>query len=373
MRIKVMIIVNSAWNLYNFRSDQIRSLISSGYEVLTVGPRDEYTPKLSSLGCRCIYIPMDNKGINPVNDFLLFLRIYSLMKAEKPNVYLGYTIKPNIYGSLAATLLKIPYINNVTGLGTAFIKGGWLNILVKYLYRIAFSRSSKVFFQNKDDCYLFNSEGIVSIEASDILPGSGINLNRFSPVSLPSKTQIRFLLISRMIWDKGVAEFVDAARLLKKRGLKADFCLLGFLDVQNRTAISRSQLDQWIAEGVIQYLGVSEDVREEIALADCVVLPSYREGTPRTLLEAAAMARPIVTTDVVGCRDVVKDKLNGFLCRVKNSIDLAEKMSCIATMSPVDREAMGLLGRKRVEELYSEKIVINKYSTAIRYCLKNFT
>lgn len=365
-----MIALNTAWNLINFRSGLIRSLVEQGYEVIAVAPFDEYATQLSTLGCRFIPLPMDNKGTNPGRDLLLLVRFFNLMRSERPDVFLGYTVKPNIYGSLAANALRIPVINNVAGLGTVFIKGGWLNQLVRGLYRVALSRSSKVFFQNDEDRQLFVSGGLVSEPIADRLPGSGIDLVKFQPTSLPAGPDVRFLLIARMLWDKGVGEYVEAARVLKRRGIEAECCLLGFLDVQNPAAISSKQMDEWVAEGVVRYLGVSDNVREEIAQADCVVLPSfYREGTPRTLLEAAAMARPIVTTDSVGCRDVVDDGVNGYLCKPKDVSDLADKMERIVRMSPAEREVMGSLGRAKIEREFDEKIVIEKYLSAIEEAL----
>ncbi|NDD15024.1 MAG: glycosyltransferase family 1 protein, partial [Betaproteobacteria bacterium] len=320
----------------------------------------------------CCYMPlaMDNKGTNPWRDFLLLVRFLRLMREERPEVFLGYTVKPNVYGSLSAHALRIPVINNVAGLGSVFHKGGWLNRLVRCLYRIALCRSIRVFFQNEDDRMLFVSSGLVSEAVSDRLPGSGVDLVKFQASPLPSRDVVRFLLIARMLWDKGVREYVEAARLLKSRGLNADVCLLGFLDVQNPAAISKAQMDEWVAEGVVRYLGVSDNVRVEIAQADCVVLPSfYREGTPRTLLEAAAMARPIITTDSVGCRDVVDDGVNGFLCRPRDASDLTEKMVRMIAMSHTEREAMGQRGREKVEREFDEKIVINKYISAIEAVL----
>jgi glycosyltransferase involved in cell wall biosynthesis len=365
MEEKILIFLNSSWNLVNFRAGLVRVLISKGYEVVAVTPKDEFTTSLSHLGCRHIHLPMDSKGISPAKDILMLYRIFKLLRSENPDVLLGYTIKPNIYGSIAASVLQIPTINNISGLGTTFIRGGLLKILVRMLYRFALRKSYKVFFQNNDDRKLFISNKLVSSPSTALLPGSGIDLKFFLPLSLPNKPRIRFLLVARMIWDKGVGEFVQAARILNQRGIDAEFCLLGFLDVQNPTAISRKQMDEWTAEGVVNYLGVSDSVCEEIALADCVVLPSYREGTPRTLLEAAAMARPIVTTDTAGCREVVDDGINGFLCRVRDGADLAIKMERIVNMSPKERETMGMRGREKVERQFDEKIVINKYLEVI--------
>jgi glycosyltransferase involved in cell wall biosynthesis len=360
-----MIALNTAWNLLNFRSGLIRALVTNGYEVVAVAPHDDYAHQLQALSCRFVTLPMDNQGTHPGRDALLLWRFYRLLRREQPYVFLGYTVKPNVYGSLAAHILSIPVINNIAGLGTVFIREGWLSRLVRILYRAALSRSAMVFFQNEDDRKMFVSEGLVNGEVTDRLPGSGIDLQSFSPCPLPGRPTLRFLLIARMLRDKGVLEFVEAARTLKRRGINAEFCLLGFLDAQNPTAISRDQMDEWVTDGSVRYLGVSDNVREEIALADCVVLPSYREGTPRTLLEAAAMARPIVTTDTVGCREVVDDGSNGYLCRVKDSKDLADKIEKVCLLPPEERALMGLRGRKKVEREFDEQIVIKMYLEAI--------
>lgn len=365
-RTKIMIASNTAWSIYNFRSGLIRALLVAGYEVVAVAPPDEYAKRIVSLGCRFVPLPMDNKGTHPGRDLLLLWRFYGLMRREKVGIFLGYTIKPNIYGSIAARALRIPVINNIPGLGAVFIHESWLTKLVRLMYRIALSRSFLVFFLNEDDRSLFIDQGLVKKEKAYLLPGEGIDLKRFSPVPYKSSNPIRFLLSARMLWDKGVGEFVEAARILRQRGIAAECCLLGFLDVQNPAAISRAQMEAWVAEGAVRYLGTTDDVRAEIAAADCVVLPSYyREGIPRTLLEAAAMARPIITTDAVGCREVVEDGVNGFLCRPRDAQDLAEKMARIVAMSPEARAAMGQRGREKVEREFDERIVIERYLATI--------
>lgn len=364
-RPKIMIALNTAWNLVVFRSGLIKALVLMGYEVIAVAPDDKYSYKLSGLGCRYIPLNMDNQGTHPLHDLLLFGRFYKLIRRERPCVFLGYTIKPNIYGSMAAHYLGVPVINNIAGLGAVFIKGGWLKLLVSRLYQFSLSHSVNVFFQNEEDRKMFIMDGLVAESVAVRLPGSGIDLVKFKPVPLPRKASVRFLLIARMLWDKGVGEFVEAARLLKQKGVYAEFCLLGFIDVQNPAAISRQQMDEWVDEGAISYLGVSDNVREQIADADCIVLPSYREGTPRSLLEAAAMARPIVTTDSVGCRDVVDDGVTGYLCHLRDALDLADKMEYVVNMSAVAREEMGFLGREKVEREFDEKIVIDQYLETI--------
>ena len=351
----------------NFRAGLIRALVAAGHEVIAVAPDDKYAGSLSVLGCRFVPLHMENGGTNPVQDALLTWRFVRLFARERPDVYLGYTVKPNVYGSLAAHMMRIPVINNIAGLGAVFIKDGWLVRLVRWLYRRALKRSVKVFFQNPDDRTLFIDGGMVRAEVSELLPGSGIDLNFFTaqPKLVSERPNFRFLLIARMLRDKGVGEYVEAAKLLRQRWPLAEFCLLGFLDVQNPAAISRAEMDAWVAEGVVNYLGVSDDVRVQIAVADCVVLPSYREGTPRTLLEAAAMARPIISTDTVGCREVVDDGVNGYLCKVRDAGALAVKMERMLSLSPEQRSEMGKRGRAKMEVEFDEQIVIGKYLSVI--------
>lgn len=370
MKPKIIIAVNTAWNFVNFRAGLIKALVATGYEVVAVGPSDCYVARVEALGCRFIPLQMDNQGTHPGRDLILLWRYYKLLAREQPDVYLGYTVKPNIYGSLAAHALGIPVINNIAGLGSVFIKENWLAWIVRILYRIALSRSSKVFFQNEEDRSLFIKSGLVSPTVTDRLPGSGIDLVRFQPVPLPSQPRLRFLLIARMLWDKGIGEYVEASRLLKQRGVNIEMCLLGFLDVQNPAAISRQQMNEWISEGVVRYLGISDTVSDELAAADCVVLPSfYREGVPRTLLEAAAMGRPIITTNTVGCREVVSDGVNGYLVQPRDSHDLAEKIEMIISLSSGARTEMGKRSREKVEREFDEKIVIKKYLEAIEEAL----
>jgi glycosyltransferase involved in cell wall biosynthesis len=368
MNKRVVIALNLAWNLVNFRAGLIRALVAEGYEVVAVAPHDEYAPRLAALGCRFVPLPMDNQGTHPGRDLLLLWRFYRLLRRERPAVYLGYTVKPNVYGSLAAHGLGIPVVNNIAGLGAVFIRNSPVTRVVRGLYRLALSRSRRVFFQNDEDREMFVEGGLVRPHVTGRVPGSGIDLGRFAPAALPvgESGRVRFLLIARMLWDKGVGEYVAAARTLRQRYPDAEFYLLGFLDVQNPAAISREQMDEWVAEGVVTYLGVSDDVREQIAEADCVVLPSYREGTPRTLLEAAAMARPLVATDAVGCREVLDDGVNGYLCKVKDADDLAEKMERMIELSAEARTAMGLRGREKVEREFDERFVIEAYLKAIR-------
>jgi glycosyltransferase involved in cell wall biosynthesis len=364
---KIVIALNTAWNLVNFRAGLIRALVAEGHEVVAVAPPDEYVTKLEGLGCRFVALPMDNKGTHPGRDLLLFFRFLKLLRRERPDVFLGYTIKPNVYGSLAAHLLGIPVVNNIAGLGAVFIRDNWLTRLVKQFYGTSLSRSRHVFFQNNEDMRQFVEQGLVEKDKVSRLPGSGIDLSTFSyaPMLRLENRPLHFLLVARLLWDKGVGEYIEAARMVHRQYPTAKFQLLGFLDVKNPTAVSSEQMNEWVEEGVVEYLGVADDVKPYLAAADCVVLPSYREGVPRSLLEAAAVGRPIVTTDAVGCRDAVDDGMNGLICRTGDAEDLADKLLQMIEMSPEARERMGLAGRRKIELEFDEKIVIDRYLRVI--------
>lgn len=371
---KVLIVLNSAWNLLNFRSVLIQALLAQGHQVVLAAPADEQVPTLEALGARFIDLPMQAHGTNPLADLGLFWRFLQLIKAEQPDVLLAYTAKPNVYGGLAGRWLGVPVVNNIAGLGSVFIQGGWLSSLLTALYRLALTHARRVFFQNPDDYLQFVEMGLVRAEQCTLLPGSGVNLQRFQPVPLPSlqsaderngqstnNRRFVFLMVARLLKDKGVQEFADAARLLKSSYPWVDFILLGFKDFQNPNAVAEEQLASWQEKGWVTYWGSSADVREPLALADCVVLPSYREGTPRTLLEAAAMGRPLVASDVPGCREVVRHGFNGLLCRPRDSQDLADQMQAILHMSSSQLTQMGQASRQCVEERFDEQRVIDAY------------
>lgn len=364
--LKVVIALNAAWNIVNFRAGLIRRLIEAGHEIVAVAPPDAYVDQLKAMGVRYVPMPMDNQGVNPFRDLCLLLRFYIVLRRERPGVYLGFTVKPNVYGSLAAHVLGVPVVNNIAGLGSVFSKRNWLTIVVRALYRVALSRSVRVFFQNEDDRQLFVSAGIVQSHITGRLPGSGVDLVRFKQEAMPDRKvckKFRFLLIARMLWEKGVGEYVDAARVLRGRYPDVEFALLGFLDVENPMAISREQMNQWVAEGVVRYLGVSDQVEREIAESDCIVLPSfYREGVPRTLLEAAAIGRPIITTNAIGCREVVDDGVNGFLCRQRDVDSLVAQMVRMLILTEAERSQMGAASRHKAEHFFDERLVIDKYA-----------
>jgi glycosyltransferase involved in cell wall biosynthesis len=366
---RVAIVSNTSWNLYNFRRNLAKSLEVAGYEVIMIAPRDSYSDLLEQ---DFVYedVKIDNDGTNPIQDLKTVVSFYGVYKKLRPDIVLSYTIKPNIYGTIAANLLNIKVIKNISGLGTVFIKKSLATKVAKLLYKFSNQRASKVFFQNQDDGDLFVKKHLVDKDKVHILPGSGVDTENFLPVKYEKKDKIfRFLLIARILKDKGIFEYVDAAREMKKKYKNIEFQLLGSLDVANVTAISKEAVDRWISDDLINYLGATDDVRNYISQVDCIVLPSYREGTPRTLLESASMQKPIVTTDTVGCKDVVDDGKTGFLCKVKDSKDLEDKMIKMMNLTDNDRSKMGKLGREKMLEKYDEKIVIQKYINSIEKIL----
>jgi len=360
---RVVIAANSAWNIVNFRGELIRALQKNGYEAVVVSPPDA-AGRLAGLAVKHIEVPIERSGLNPLSDLALLLRYRSILSHLRPVAYLGFTIKPNIYGGLAAGSLGIRHIANISGLGTAFIRRGPLRTFVSNLYRLALRRAPVVFFQNPDDRSFFLERRLVREDQARLLPGSGVDLNRFRQVPLPDGP-ITFLFIGRLLGDKGVREFIDAARRMRASHPNARVQLLGPLDRGNRTAVSRSELNDWVSHGLIEYLGETDDVRPFIEKATAVVLPSYREGLPRSLLEAAAMGRPLIATDVPGCREIVEDSVNGFLCEARNSTSLSEAMKRLIDLSSDQLVEMGASSRRKAETQFSETVVIQAYLDAL--------
>lgn len=363
---KVAIVLNTSWNIYNFRMNLIKSLIKGGYEVHTIAPKDDYIINLTAAGCIHHHVRMDSRGANPLFDLALLAELWWKYRLLKPDAILHFTIKPNIYGTLAASMLHIPTINNVCGLGTVFLKKGIVNKVALLLYKLAFRFPTKVFFQNPDDLKLFLEKKLVKKEVGALVPGSGIDLVKFSPQPFTRNNPFTFLMISRLLYDKGVAEYMQAIHILRATGLSARFQLLGAKDPEHKRGIALETIDAWIRSGVVEYLGTTDDVRPYIAKADCIVLPSYREGTPRVLLEAAAMQKPAIATDVPGCRQVVQDHVNGLLCAIKNPADLAAKMHTILELDNAILVEMGKNGRMKVEQSFHEEIVSRLYLEALQ-------
>lgn len=371
---RIALIANSGWYIYNFRRNLMRALQDAGHVVIAVSPADDYTGRLTTSGVTHRPVPLEGGSTNPLRAMRTVLALRDVLDAERIDFVLSYTPKGNIYTGLAAAGLSARQIANISGLGRSFVEKSMLTLAVKLLYRFTLARAAWVFFQNEDDRAAFVSNALVDAAQTERIPGSGVDLRHFCPEPLPcvvDLASITFLMIARMLREKGVAEFVEAARLIRAVNPNARFRLLGPLGVDNPSALSRDDMESWIREGSVEYLGVTDDVRPHIRSADCVVLPSfYREGVPRSLLEAAAMARPVITTDTAGCRDTVRSGLTGYLCRPKDPIDLAAKMGMFIDLTVQDRVDMGKRARKMVETEFDEQVVISRYLTVIAQLAK---
>jgi glycosyltransferase involved in cell wall biosynthesis len=359
--VKVAIVINTSWNIYNFRKGIVQALLDRGDEVVAIAPHDEYSDELKKWGCEYIPIEMTGTGMNPFKDFLLMIKIRQAMKRAKVDAVLTYTIKPNLYGSIAAGTLGIPCICNVSGLGTTFLWTGMVRNLAIQLYNFAFRFNKWVFFQNEEDQIEFLSLIKLNPKKTSLLPGSGINTSQFVVTPVPSGDKIVFMMIARLIIEKGVRDYIEAIRILKLTNKNLEFHLIGSLDETHARSIKKEELESWINEGLIIYTDHLSDVRPAIANAHVIVLPSYREGTPRTLLEGGAMGKVLLATDVPGCRQVVLNGVNGFLFKLKNPKDLAAKMKLYLSLSNSEREEMSRKSRERIETVYDESRVVELY------------
>jgi glycosyltransferase involved in cell wall biosynthesis len=362
---RVVLVSNSFSNITNFRGRLVEALVEAGYPISIAAPNAD-SGWARARGAEAIEIAVDRSGLNPVTDAVLWLNYLRILRREEPGHLLSFTAKPNIYGALAARLSPVISLPNVSGLGTAFMREGVLSRFVSLLYQVAFRACPIVFFQNPDDRDLFVARKIIRADQARLLPGSGIDLDHFAPAEMPAgEGELRFLFIGRLLGDKGVREFVEAARLLRAEHPRWRFQLLGDIDTRNRSGVSPRELRQWVDDGLIEHLGHAEDVRPFIVEAGAVVLPSYREGLPRSLLEAAAMARPLIATDVPGNRQIVDHGVNGLLCEVRNPRSLAEAIRQFGTMGFVRRKQMGQAGRELVERDYGVDRVIRAYLDAL--------
>lgn len=370
----VLFIANTTGCLYNFRFGLISELIEKKYKVITLAPfhsKEAYSDKaaenLTAMGAECINFEFNTKSTNPIQDLKLISRYKKAFKGINPDIILSYTIKSNIYGSIAARKVGIPIVANVTGLGNLYANPGILTKVANFLYKWGFKKTHTVFFQNQDDMELFLKHRNVKYNQCGRIPGSGINIETFKPMEKTVfNKKVTFLTISRLIWDKGIEYYVDAIKILKKKFENVEFQILGELGVNNPNAIPEDVVRSWVDEGIITYLGTSSDIREQIRNCDAMVLPSiYREGVPRTLIEGAALGKPIITTNNVGCRDMVDDGINGFLCKKRDPEDLADKIAKFINLSDDEKREMCNKSRDKVLKEFDEKIVIQKYMDII--------
>lgn len=358
---KIIFSSNTSWTIYNFRRGVIRFLLSQGCEIVVIALEDNTTGKLTKMGCTFIPLPINARGINPVSDLLIIKKYYDIYKKLKPDFVFHFTIKPAIYGALAARLAKVKSISVITGLGYVFIKNNWLTKIVRMLYKKALRYPVETWFLNREDLHVFLKYGLVSSDKSFLLPGEGIDTDFYCPRAQQRQQKTIFLMIARLIWDKGVKEFVEAAEIILTKTQEVEFQLIGELAPALKNGVPERILRDWISRGVVSYLGTTADIRDFIARADCIVLPSYREGIPRSLLEASSMAVPVIASDAPGCRDVVQNEITGFLCQSENAQDLANAFEKFLAMNELERQAMGQAGRAHVIKQYDERKIIGIY------------
>ncbi|HLZ85822.1 MAG TPA: glycosyltransferase family 4 protein [Puia sp.] len=371
---RLAFVANTSWSIYKFRLYLIERLLEEGFAIFVLAPRDPYTEKFEKLK-GLTYVGLHHfhgKSISPVQDFLLYRELFRHYRAIRPQLIFHYTVKANLYGTRAAARAGIPSVSVITGLGYTFAGKGWLQRGVRIGYRRELQKSTEVWFLNTDDRHIFTSQHLVPPEKTFLLPGEGVDAGHFQPTPdepathKPQKEAVTFLLIGRLIRHKGIYEFVQAAKQLQQQGLAVRCQLLGFFDDNNPVAIPREQVEEWTARKIVTYLGQTDDVRPFIAQADCIVLPSYREGMPLSLLEGASMGKALIATDTAGCRAIVEEGVNGYLCREKDSHHLATKMAAYYHLPPAAKEQMGLEGRKLVLQRFTREIVAAVYLDKIK-------
>jgi len=368
---KIILFANTEWYLFNFRLTLAKALQAQGHDVLLISPPGEYGARLQTLGFRWEALPMDRKSLNPLQELRLLAYLCRLYRREQPALAHHFTIKCVVYGSIAALLARVPArVNAVAGMGYVFtnqaLKARLLRPVVRGLMRLVLNgRRARLILQNNDDMAAFAKAGLARPELTRLVMGSGVDLARFTPRAQPAQVvqdarrPTRVVLAARLLWDKGIAEYVEAARQLKAKGLPIRFLLAGAPDPGNPAAIPQATLDGWQAEGLIELLGQVSDMAALFATADMVVLPSYREGLPKSLIEAAACALPLVTTDVPGCREVVTHEVDGLLVPVKDAKALANAIERLH-LDPVWARQLGLAARARALKEFDERIVIRR-------------
>lgn len=376
--LNIGISANTAFNLFNFRLGLLKAFQQAGHQVFAIAPYDEYADLLIAQGITFIDIKLlSRKGTNPIQDFRLMNEYRQVYKKLNLDIVLQYTIKPNIYGTIGARFTKIKTICTVTGLGYTFLNKSFSNTIAHRLYQLAFKSANIVLFQNEDDRELFIEQNLVAPEKTDIVHGSGIDTDFFKPDyclqtdKKKSDDSIHFLMVGRLLKDKGVYEYIEAAKIISTENKQVKFHLLGSLDEGNPSAIQKAELDAWITAGIIQYHPHTKDIRPFYCLADCVVLPSYREGMPRVLLEAMAMGLPCITTDAPGCKDAVVEGETGFICKTADVPTLANCMRQYIQADFSYKEKLSINARKRALNTYSIINIVKFYFDLIKK-IKNF-
>ncbi|MFC4557936.1 glycosyltransferase family 4 protein [Virgibacillus kekensis] len=355
---KILILANNDVGLFKFRKELIEELVKEN-EVFISLPFGDYIPKLQELGCKFINTPVSRKGTNPITDLKLLLNYRKIIKNTRPDVVLTYTIKPNVYGGIACKMNSVPFLANITGLGTAVENGGILQKITLLMYKISLKKANCVFFQNKENQQFLKDK--LAIKNHRLLPGSGVNLLHFSFMEYPPPDVIRFLFIARVMKEKGIDQYLDAAEYIKRKYPDTEFHILGALEGSYEIKLKEMQ-----AKGIIQYHGLQSDVRKFHKFSHCTVHPTYYpEGMSNVLLESSSCGRPVITTNRSGCREIVNEGVNGYFVEQENSQDLIKKIEAFLRLNHEKKIQMGLAGRKKVEEEFDRQIVVDAYINKI--------
>ncbi|MFL2122535.1 glycosyltransferase family 4 protein [Marinilactibacillus psychrotolerans] len=361
---KILILANNDIGLYKFRKELIEELLKDNQVFISL-PNGKFVKELVNMGCEFINTNISRRGTNPITDLRLMFEYKKILNRVKPDVVLSYTIKPNVYGGMMCRLTKTPYISNITGLGTAVENGGVLQSITIFLYKLALKNASCVFFQNKENTEFINSKGIIKGKQK-IIPGSGVNLEHYQVSNYPDDNIINFLFISRVMKQKGIDQYLDAANYIREKYPNTQFHILGFCEESYE-----EKLKDMHDKGIIQYHGMQSDVRMFHKISHCIIHPTfYPEGMSNVLLESAACGRPIITTNRSGCREIVDDGVNGYVVEEQNSQDLIEKVEGFLELRYEDKKQMGLAGRAKVEREFDRQIVVNSYKDEINAVMR---
>lgn len=356
----IALVANSTWNIHNFRLNLLDKFIGEGHKVIVIAPVDQYIeykekyPEVKHFALRS----MDRDSTNPFKDLVLIAELTRKYKRLKPDLVIHFTNKPNIYGAIAARRAKVDSIAIVTGLGYAFIHNGFIKSITTALYKYTSKYHKKFIFENIEDRELFENENIITKGQGISVKGCGVNTTYFHPYPNDEVNEdMIFTFVGRLLYDKGVKEFVEAAKIIKLRHPKTQFWLVGELDPDNPATVEKDELIEWVDSDIVYYHGFQRDVRPFISKSDCVVLPSYREAIPRTITEAMAMAKPVITTDTAGCREAVEEGVNGYLTKLRDAENLAESMQKIISLSQEERKSMGQSGRDIVMQQFDDRLI----------------